>query len=551
MKLINGAILLQPRAPVIQEIQKALPNAKRGLVSGKDTVAVRHKIRETHALREIGFDVPSPIKNGLWQWPGMHTPRDNQVHTAAFATLYKRGFILNEMRTGKTNASLWAAEYLKQENLVRRVLISCPKTCMHDVWEQALFECLPHRSVATLYGTRGKRLKQLALNTEFCIINHDGITALSEQIKVKTSVHMFCKELFGLFDLIIFDEANTLCNHRTKLYQALQSLTTFTPAAAANGFKQDDFQEPWLWLMTGTPTPTNYVDAWGLLKLIRKNLPVRSWTQFRELMMTRVSQWKWVNKHGAKEILYDLMQPSIRFTQAQCFDLPPVQEIWRSVELSKQQKELYRKMQRDGKIEREAGAISAPNAAVKVAKLLQLSLGAVRDEFEAKVRVDASPRLEGLRLVLEELGVPDAGKKSVVFMPYTYVMEDVLEDLAKHKFRVCLINGSTPDWQRKEFLSGLRGDAYDVLVAHPETMAHGVDLTCAESVIWYGPCNGPQYYQQGNQRHQGAKQKGNPVIVHMVATQLERERFKALRDATAAQDSLMALYEHAIEEEIS
>jgi len=547
VKLINNAILLQPRPALAQEILECLPKAKRGIVDGKDTVAVRHEIRETHALREIGFDVPSPIKYG-WDFPGMYPPRDNQVHTAAFATLYKRGFILNEMRTGKSFAALWAAEYLLQEGLIRRVLVVCPKTCIHDVWEPALFQCLPHRSVATLYGSREKRLKALSLGTDFCIINHDGIPALSEQVKIRTSAHWFCKELFGLFDLIIYDEANVLCNHRTRLYQSLESLVKLTPAAVAVKANTENYEEPWLWLMTGTPTPTNYVDAWGLLKLVCKSIPVRSWTQFRELMMVRISQWKWVNKQGAKELLFKFMQPSIRFTQAQCFDLPPVQEIWRSVELSKEQKLLYKKMQRDGKIEREAGAIQAANAAVKVAKLLQISSGAVRDEFENEVVVDASPRLEALRLVLEELGVVSEGKKSVIFMPYTYVMHRVLEDLENHKFRACLINGSTPTWKRKELLSGFRGNVYDVLVAHPETMAHGVDLTCAESVIWYAPCYGAQYYQQGNQRIQGQLQTGNPVIVHMAATQLERERYKALQDATKGQADLMALYEIALEE---
>lgn len=552
MKLLNGAVLLQPRPAYIEQIQKALPKAKRGVVQGKDTIAVKHDLQSTHTLREQGFDVPSPVLYTGWQFPGMYKPRDNQLHTTAFATLYKRAFILSEMRVGKTGASIWAAEYLIQHGFVKRVLVVCLKSCVHDVWENELFAILPHRSVASLTGSRERRQKELDKGTDFCIINHDGLEVFAEQVKIKNAAHYFCEGLYNKFDLIIFDEADTLCNHRTNLYESFKSLVEYTPWAAAKGHKLADYREPWFWLMTGTPTPTKYVDAWGLIKLVlRDKCPIRSWTQFRELMMVRVSQWKWVNKQGAKDILFNLMQPAIRFTQAQCFDLPKVQEVWRSVELSKEQKLLYRKMQKDGIIEREAGAISAPNAAVKVAKLLQISLGAVRDGFEAKVAIDARPRLSALREVLHELGVgTEENKKAVVFMPYTYVMEDVQVALEKMGFGVALINGNTPDWKRKELLTCFRSASCNVLVAHPETMAHGVDLTCAESIIWYGPCNGARFYQQGNQRHQGLKQKGHPAIVHLVATQLERERFKSLRDSTEAQENLLAMYEKALDEEV-
>lgn len=464
-----------------------------------------------------------------------------------FLVMRRNGCVFITGNTGKTYSSLWAAEYLLQHGFIKRVLIVCLKTTLRVVWEQALFECLPHRRVSVLHGTRDKRKTLLDQDAEYCIINHDGLMVFSETTKQGKSVRVDCKGLKDaqgapLFDLIIFDEADVLCNHRTNMYKSLKSLLA---------------SDTWLWLMTGTPIPNKYDDAWGLLSLICKKLPVRSWTQFRELVMFRASQYKWLNRDGTKKLLFDLMQPAIRFTQAQCFDLPPVQEIFRECELSVEQKKLYREMQRAGMLDRTQmeSQVIAANAAVKVAKLLQISSGAIKDEFGDKVKIDFAPRVQALLSIFHELGVSKEGNCTVMFMPYKYTMEDVKVALELKGFRCALVNGDTPDWKRRDVLREFTSDftgirSYDVLIAHPEVVAHGVDLTASESIIWYAPCFGPRFYQQGNQRHQGAKQKGNPVIVHLTATRLEKERFDALRRATQTQHDFLAMYERGLNEDV-
>jgi SNF2 family DNA or RNA helicase len=544
MKLHKGAVILTNG-----ELQAAaqIPGAVAGKIAGIEAVAIKHELYQTLLARNVGYDIPSPINHNGWQYPGLYPPRENQLHTAAFGTLHQRAFILNEMRTGKTFSALWAAEYLIQEGFIKRVLVVCLKTSLRAVWEQAMFECLPHRQCTILHGTREKRRDLLQRGTEFSIINHDGLMVFSEITKRGKTTHVDCTGLKGadgkpLFDLIIFDEGDVLCNHRTDMYKALQSLLA---------------PHVWFWLMTGTPIPTKYENAWGLLKLVLnpKDLPVRSYTQFRELVMIRLNQYKWANREGARQVLFDLMQPAIRFTQAQCFDLPAVQEIWRECELSSEQKKLYREMQRAGRLKRtdDEAQVVAVNAAVKVAKLLQISSGAVKDEYGNKVTIDASPRIAALLSIFHELNVSKEGMCSVVFMPYKYVMEDVKAALEKKGFRVVVVNGDTPDWKRREVLREFTSDftgtrTYDVALGHPEVMAHAVDLTASESVVWYAPCFGPRFYQQGNQRHQGAKQKGHPVIIHLTATRLEKERFAALQRATQAQADFLAMYERGLEE---
>jgi SNF2-related domain len=552
MQIHNGAVLLQPGEQHAAQIRAAIPRTAQGMVQGQLTLAVKHKLEETLVLRNLGFDIPSPIAYG-WKYPGMYAPRDNQRHTSAFMTLHKRAFILNDMRTGKTYSALWGAEYLLQEGFIRRVLVVCPKSCMHDVWENALFECLPHRSSIILHGDRNKRLSNLAKDTDFCIINHDGITALSKEVTKGKSTKMVCEELLDQFDLIIYDEADVLCNHRTKLYKAFESLIQ---------------PNTWLWLMTGTPTPNQYADAWGLLKLVVREVVyqgrrVNSWTKFRELVMYRINQYKWGNKYGSKDILFELMQPAIRFTKAQCFDAKEVKPEYRTSEMTAEQKKAYWQMQKDSKVSRgeDDPSVVAKNAAVKLAKLLQISMGAVKDEFEQKVSFDSRHRLNTLKEVLHEAGVKpydasneEVSKKSIVFMPYKYTMEDVHAYLTKHGYRCTIVNGDVGDLQRRQRFAGFKGkesaSLYEVLIAHPEVTAHGLDLTVAESIIWYAPCYGNRLYAQGNERIQGAVQKGDPAIFEIVCTKLEKERFEALKKGSLTQSELLAMYERALEEEI-
>ncbi|MFX7628992.1 hypothetical protein ABTJ66_20425, partial [Acinetobacter baumannii] len=80
--------------------------------------------------------------------------------------------------------------------------------------------------------------------------------------------------------------------------------------------------------MTATPMPTAATDAYGQIKIIAPQA-VRgvSFGRFRETMMTRVSEYRWVNRRDAVERVYALMQPAVRFSRDECYDLPPCQVV--------------------------------------------------------------------------------------------------------------------------------------------------------------------------------------------------------------------------------
>src|SRR5580765_2412002 len=131
------AVVLNLREP--ERVAALLPHQR----FNGNTIAVRHGVEETKLLRNLGIDVPSPIKT-YYDWPTRYPKvMAHQIETAAFATLNNRCFVFNDMGTAKTLSALWAMDYLMKEGLVRRALVLSTMTCMETVWQQELFTNMP------------------------------------------------------------------------------------------------------------------------------------------------------------------------------------------------------------------------------------------------------------------------------------------------------------------------------------------------------------------------------------------------------------------------
>ena len=118
-----------------------------------------------------------------YSWPGMFKPFDHQRETSKFLISHKRAFCFNEAGTGKTSSVVWAADYLMDLGLVKRVLIICPLSIMYSAWQSDIFKTAMHRKAAVAYGTTAKRKKVLEGDYEFVIINYDGVSTVKEEIR--------------------------------------------------------------------------------------------------------------------------------------------------------------------------------------------------------------------------------------------------------------------------------------------------------------------------------------------------------------------------------
>ena len=514
----NKALVLRTRDPSKYTI---IPKSKViAENNGIYEVAVKWGLDEVQVLRNLGVrNVPSPI-TVRYDWPGRFKPMKHQVDTAAFLTLHKRAFVFSEPGTGKTLAALWTADYLMKTNRVRRCLILCPLSIMHSAWMQDLRNSVIHRSAIVAHHTQAtRRIEMVQGAYDFVITNYDGLNLIADEINND-----------GRFDLIIVDEANAYKNVSTKRWKSLQKI-----------LKPDTK----LWMMTGTPASQSPLDAYGLAKLVNPTGVPKFFTAWRDVTMNKVTMFKWIPKIDAQEKIHEALQPAIRFTKAQCLDLPPVITETREVPLTPQQKKYYNMLKEQMLVKAAGETITAINAAAEVNKLLQISAGAAYTDNAEVVTFDCSPRLNVLMEALEE-----TDRKVLVFAPYRHSIDTIYEYLTINNFKVEVIHGDIPATKRTRIFKQFQEEAEPrVLVIQPQAAAHGVTLTAADTVVFWGPVMSTETYIQCCARSDRKGQDSDKVtVIHIQGSEIERKMFKRLAERVEDNNMLVRLYEELLDE---
>ena len=506
----NKALLLTLRDPT--KVTSVIPKSK---IVGDHKVAVHWGLDEAQVLKNLKIkNVPSPILKE-YDWPGLHAPFDHQKTTAAFLTLNKRAFCLNEQGTGKTGSVIWAADYLMKKGRIRRVLVVCPLSIMDSAWRADMFKFAMHRSVDVAYGSADKRKEVIASQAEFVVVNFDGLEIIAEDVAN------------GGFDLVVVDEANAYKNVQTKRWKVLNKLLR---------------PDTWLWMLTGTPAAQSPVDAYGLAKLVNPLAVPKFFTSFRDMVMFKASQFRWVPKPSATQTVFNVLQPAIRFTKDECLDLPEMTYVDRHVALTKQQEQYYKALKNKMIIEAAGEEITSVNAAVNLSKLLQLSCGAVYADTGDTVTFDIKNRYKVLLEVIEE-----AAKKVLVFVPFRNSIELVAGQLAKDGYTVEIINGDVPANRRTDIFKRFQETPDPrILVIQPQAASHGVTLTAADTVVWWGPTSSLETYSQANARVHRAGQRHPTTVVRLQGSNAERHVYQMLDNKGDVHTQIVDLYKRLL-----
>lgn len=507
-----------------------IPESRR-LPNGQ--TAVPFNLRNMQIMRKLDHDALSPIEFE-YDWPSKYPhPRPNQLVTAAFKSLYPRNIDTSEMRLGKTLASLWAADYLMSKGVINKCLILSPLSTLERVWNNEISTNFHNRRTCTvLYGDKDKRLKRLRDKHDFYIINFDGLGIGYKRKGHSLILGPLAQALIDdeKINLVIVDEASAYKHASSIRYKIIQRVFEMKPYM-------------WRWALTGTPAATAPTDAWALGRLIygKEGRP-ESYETFRNRTMSRVSEFKWRPIPGADRVVAEWLQPSVRFTRKE-LGFPPLSYETRDVPMSPMQKQAYDAMKKDLEIVTATGQkIDAVNEAALRTKLIQIACGAVYGPEHEVHKIDAKPRLDELTDIIEE-----AGGKILIFAPLTSVINLIHSHISKTVFkptdgvsRCERVNGEVSSAKRNKIFTDFQdGNVLRVIVADPRTMAHGLNLTAASTIVWYGPTDSLELYEQANARIDGPGAAG--VVIHLSSTPVEREIYRRQQEKQALQGSILAL----------
>ena len=205
--------------------------------------------------------------------------------------------------------------------------------------------------------------------------------------------------------------------------------------------------------------------------------------------------------------------------------------------LSPREEKLYRQMERDMLLPYADGDVLALNAATLAGKLLQLSNGAVYDEFH-NIRVIHDKKLDALEDLIEAAN----GKPVLVMYAYQHDLTRIQQRFGKYSpenpngVRELKTSTDLEDWNAGKI---------PVAVTQPASTGHGLNLQHGGStIVWFGLNWSLELYEQANARLWRQGQKETVVVHHLVVKSARpHSRARAVRHPVGAEAAALWLKE--------
>lgn len=522
---ISRNLLIYP--PVPPHVAASIPESK----SFSKYFVVPNSLHSKQVLRHFNYPVPPVITDANYDWPiePGRKPLDHQKVMANFDVLHPRSFNLSDPGTMKTQAKLWAADWLMRQYPPGkcRCLIVAPLTILETVWVSGIFKSfLGRRSAEILHGSAQKRQALFAKKPDFAIINFDGVK-VGAHTRKRLDLDGLSADLANDIDMqiVIVDEADNYCDAQTGRNRIARLVFG---------------RRPYLWLQTGTPTGNAPTDAYGMAKLVN-NAFGKSFTSFRQETMFQPvpGGFKWLPKKEGYDLARKLLTPAIRFDIKDVWkDAPPTAMQQRKVELTPAQVQALAALKSRLQVQMASGAtIEAINEGAARQKFLQIVQGQVYDGDHDAHAVDASPRYAEIEYIVRH-----SARKVVIFASLTSVVNFLYKNLSKH-WKCGIINGDINQRDRPTVIRAFESDPdFKVVIADPQATAHGInEFVVADTVIWAGPTEKTRLYIQGNARVHRPGQKYPVTGYQIVATKLEQEIYRRLETNTSLQGALLQL----------
>lgn len=251
---------------------------------------------------------------------------------------------------------------------------------------------------------------------------------------------------------------------------------------------------PYRRVLTGTPVTKWPFDVYNQLRFLQpdiwKRLGLSSFSEFKQYFGIWVTQETKDGRHYPQCVSFkslDILKQvvneiSSRVLKDEVLDLPPKLYSKRYVQLTPQQRRLYRELADDFMLDLATGMLTANLAIVRLLRFQQVICGYLPVSDDDRTLVDipgGNPRLELLVETCESLG-----HKAIIWARFKRDIRNIQD----HKFfrdKCVVVDGSVTGEARGQALDAFqKGDA-EFLIANPAAIATGVTLTAAKTVIYY------------------------------------------------------------------
>jgi len=378
------------------------------------------------------------------------------------------------MGSGKTVSVLTAIRTMMLSGSIQRpTLVVAPLRVAKHVWPKEVhkWEHLDHLRVSPVVGHGHHREAALLRPADIYTINYENFVWLAEYYR------------YGWpFGLVVLDEATKVKSLRASIRKNDQG-TEWVQGQGGQRAKEilrtlHRFGTERVVELSGTPAPNGLKDLWGQIFLLDYGKRLgRVYDAFKERWFeTDFNGWGMQPKVGAQQqIERQLKDICLSLRANDWFDVrePILHTI--KVELPPEARTAYRKMEKELFTQVKGHNIEAFNAGAMTQKLLQLASG-----FAYKDAAESAPRdfvnVHELKLdALEEIVEEWAGQPILVSYQHRADLE-----------RICArFKQARPLDQKTKTLEDWDAGKIPILVAHPGSAGHGLNLQVGSNVLVY------------------------------------------------------------------
>lgn len=417
--------------------------------------------------------------------------------------------------TGKTRVQIEAIAARRTRG-GKATLIIAPKSLLRSAWEDDFSKYAPWLRISVAFASNREAAFQK--ESDVYVINTDGVNWLATQRA----------SFFTRFDTLIIDELSAFKHHTSQRSKSLSKLRKY--------FK-------YRYGLTGTPSTNSLPDIWHQIFVLDDGERLgTSFYQFRgqvcqpQQVGPQPQMVKWIDKEGAELAVASLVKDiTIRHKFEDCIDIPENHQYTMQYHMTKNQKLKYQQMADIAMTSINRQVINAVNAAAVVTKLLQIGSGAVYDEMGEYATVDK----DRYGLVAD---LVEQREKCVVFFNWKHQRDNLIAEFESRGITFALIDSSVNDNGRSEAVTLFQKGFYKVLLAHPQSAAHGLTLTRATTTIWASPTYNLEHFLQGNRRiYRISQTQPTETIVLLAKDTIEELVYEKLLLKNDRQVSLLSI----------
>lgn len=439
--------------------------------------------------------------------PQLFKHQEDDIH---FINARKGVLNFSDAGTGKTRTTI---EIIKRRKDEGRTLILCPKSIMYPAWGADLEKFAPELTFNLAYAE--KRAEAFYKNSDIVIMNHDGVLWL-DKILAKTPI-------LNNFVQLVIDESTAYKNNcqRSNIVNKLKKYFKYRI------------------LMTGTPYTNSLTDIWRQTLIADDGQRLgNSFFKFRDQVCIGKQLGNgitiWEDKPNMEPIIFHLLKDIvIRHKLEDCIDIPENNTQKILFELNKKHFITYIEMETNNLLQLKEGKITAANAAILVNKLLQITSGAVYDEFGNYHLLDTD-RYELIRDLAE------ARPQVLIAFCWRHQKDQLLKLLPQAK----VIDGETSHKTRDQYIADFQNKKIPQLLIHPKSGAHGLTLTAGYATIWASPTYSSEEFQQFNRRiYRAGQTKKTETLLICAKNTIEDQVFQKLEGKLTRADNILKLFD--------